>query len=214
LQAVTTAEPDDAGGPSTTLRFDRGPANAPDASANLGVERRELLERELDRVQGAFQAEQTSYSQQLNWLILSQGLFLIAYLLVLVLGVSAPLPAKRLLLAGLAAFAAGVAGLIYVALRGGRDAVHALREQRREIETTLHRDFGRTPIFVPRNVVTRGLSGLAAGILPAVFVAGWLIISLYALAAPLGASAPADGSSAPESATVYGSPGSDAAPPR
>lgn len=170
-----------------TLRFDAAaPIEAPPSSdAAASAQRRLALERELDRVQGALQTERSAYSQQLNWLMLSQGLFLNAYLLVLVLGFGTPLPAKRWLLGGLAVFAALVAVLIYVALRGSRDAAQALRQQRRSLEESLHRDYGRTPTFVPRNVVTRGLSGLAASLLPGTFIAGWVAITLYSLAAPL-----------------------------
>jgi hypothetical protein len=188
-EVPAAADGDGAAPVRSTLRFDAGAASADGvpAAPAADAQRRLTLERELDRVQGALQTERTAYSQQLNWLMLSQGLFLNAYLLVLVLGFGAPLPAKRWLLGGLAVFAAGVALLIYVALRGSRDAAQALRQQRRRLEETLQRDFGRAPVFVPRSVVTRGLSGLAASLLPGTFIAGWVALTLYSLAAPLNA---------------------------
>jgi hypothetical protein len=183
MRIVTSAEP--AVEPErSTLRFDGNTVPAANAPAPT-PEERIVLERELDRVQNAVQAEQAVFGQQLNWLMLSQALFLNAYLLVLVVGWSTPLQGKRLLLGGLAVFAAIVAVLVYLALRSGRDALHALRAQRRQIETTLHSQHARTPVFQPVNIVTRGLGGFATRLLPASFIAGWVAISLYTLAAPI-----------------------------
>ncbi len=190
LQPAVAAGPEVTGGADrSTLRFDAPiPASIAAPTHAEGEPPRDLrvgLERELDRVQGALQAERTAYGLQLNWLMLSQGLFLNAYLMVLVLGFSTPLPAKRWLLAGLAIFATSVAGLIYLALRGSRDAAAALRQQRRGLEESLQREFARTPMFATRSVITRGLSTLASSLLPATFIAGWVALSLYTLAAPL-----------------------------
>ncbi|MCU0952375.1 MAG: hypothetical protein MUC68_15275 [Burkholderiaceae bacterium] len=171
-------------------------------------ERREETERELDRVQNSLLAERATYGQQLNWLMLSQALLLNAFLIVLVFGWSTPLPGKRLLLAGLAAFAAAVAVLIVLALRGTRDAVMSLHQHRKQLEATLQKDFGRAPVFAPRAMVTRGLATAANGLLPATFVAGWIAITLYALAAPLGATA------ADATAAANASPAARAAPAR
>jgi len=181
----------------STLRLEASAPAAAAAPHDSSDARRLQLERELDRVQGALQAEQTSYAQQLNWLMLSQGIFLNAYLLVLVLGFSTPLPGKRWLLGGIAIFGAGVAILIYLALRGGRDAVAAFRQQRKELEASLHRDYAREPVFVPRNIVTRGLSSLAAGLLPGTFIAGWIVLSIYTLAVPVNGVPPSTQATAP-----------------
>lgn len=180
--------------PRTTLRIEAGAAQ-PVAPA-LTPEERSQLERELDRVQHAVQAEPSAFGQQLNWLMLSQALFLNAFLIVLVLGWSTPLQGKRLLLGGLALFAAMVAVLVHLALRGGRDALHALRTKRRELEDTLHRRFGRTPVFQPANIVARGLGASAVGLLPASFIAGWVAVSLYTLAAPISSKASAEAAAA------------------
>lgn len=186
MRIVTPPEPNTEP-PRTTLRIEAGAAQ-PVAPAPTPEERSQL-ERELDRVQHAVQAEQSAFGQQLNWLMLSQALFLNAYLIVLVLGWSTPLQGKRLLLGGLALFAAMVAVLVYLALRGGRDALHALRTQRRELEDTLHRRFGRAPVFQPANIVTRGLGAFAVRLLPVSFIAGWVAVSLYTLAAPISSKA-------------------------
>lgn len=148
-------------------------------------ERRDRLERDLDRVQQSLNSERTSFGQQLNWLMLSQALLLNAFLAVLILGWSTPLPAKRWLLVGVAVFACVVAVLIVLSLRGTRDAIMSLHQQRKFLEAALQRDFGRAPVFVPRGVVTRHLAGLANGVLPLTFVAGWIALAIYTLAAPL-----------------------------
>lgn len=161
-----------------------GPLTRP--LVDTSFERREALERELDRVQSSLLGERSSFGQQLTWLMVSQALLLNAFLFVLILGWSTPLPAKRLLLAGLAVFAAVVAVLVVLALHGTRDAVMSLHQQRKSLEATLQKDFGRAPIYAPRTVVTRGLAGFANGLLPATIVAGWIALTIYALAAPLG----------------------------
>lgn len=169
---------------STTLRLDAPQRN--DVSVRVPVvPQREQLERELDRVQSAIHAGDATFGQQITWLLLGQALFLNAYLLVLVFGAGAALPGKRWLLAGLAIFAATFAVLTYLALRGSRDASRALRAQRRDLEAVLAK-LGREPVFAPRNFVTAGLSSFASSLLPASFVAGWVAISIYALAVPSG----------------------------
>lgn len=173
---------------STTLRLDaRSRAPGSDHAPERPPESpsREALERELDRVQAAVQAGATTFGQQITWLLLAQALFLNAYLMVLVFGAGPAIPGKRWLLAGLAIFATAFAVLTYLALRGSRDALRALRAARREVEAALAR-LGREPVFAPRNFVTAGLASFASGLLPASFIAGWVAISIYALAAPNG----------------------------
>jgi hypothetical protein len=179
----------DATAESTTLRLD-APVRETPARIPV-VPQREQLERELDRVQGAIQAGDATFGQQITWLLLGQALFLNAYLLVLVFGPGAALPGKRWLLAGLAIFAATFAVLTYLALRGSRDASRALRAQRRELEAVLAK-LGRDPVFAPRNFVSAGLSSFASSLLPASFVAGWVAISIYALAVPTAPRPPED----------------------
>lgn len=169
-----------------SLRLEAGgPMTRP--LVNRSIERREELERELDRVQHSLLAERNTYAQQMNWLMLSQALLLNAFMFVLILGWSTPLPAKRLLLVGFAIFAAAVAVLVVMALRGTRDAVMSLHQHRKALEGTLQKDFGRAPLYAPRGVVARGLAGFANGLLPATIVAGWIALTIYALATPLGA---------------------------
>lgn len=208
MTIVAGAEPDTEP-PRTTLRIEAGAA--PAAASAATPDERLRLERELDRVQYALQAEQSAFAQQLNWLMLSQALFLNAYLIVLVLGWSTPLQGKRLLLGGLAAFAAIVAVLAHLALRDGRDALHALRAQRRELEDSLHRRFGRTPVFQPTNIVTRSLGGHAVRLLPASFIAGWVAVSLYTLAAPISSKASPETAAATSPAAAPARPAARAA---
>lgn len=172
-----------------TLRIEAGSATV---GGDRSPQRRAQHEQELDRVQRALQAEQGTHSQQLNWLMLSQALLVNAYLLVLVLGWNTPLPGKRWLLAGIALFGAALAVMTYLALRGSRDAVTSLRVRRHEIEAQLHRDFQRTPVFIPHNIFTRGLAVAAVRLLPLAFICGWVAITLYTLGAPLGAAAPGE----------------------
>lgn len=178
-----------------TLRLDLragAPSLPPSASppsslaAASRMPSRDSLERELDRVQGAVQASEASFGQQLNWLLLAQALFLNAYLVVLVFGSAPAIPGRRWLLAGLALFAVVFAAFTYLALRGSRDAVSRLRATRQDLEATLARQ-GRAPLFAPRSLMSAGLSSFAINVLPATFIVGWLIISIYALAVPGGA---------------------------
>lgn len=190
---------------STTLRLDaRTRTESPERPAEAPA--RESLERELDRVQGAVQAGEATFGQQITWLLLAQALFLNAYLMVLVFGAGPAIPGKRWLLAGLAIFATAFAVFTYLALRGSRDALRSLRATRRDVEAALAK-VGREPVFAPRNFVTAGLSSFASSLLPASFIAGWVAISIYALAAPNGprpveetASGPNEAASAPAAA--------------
>lgn len=196
--AAPTAAPSPAA-ETRSLRLEAhgGPQTRPLPPVDTSYERREQLEREMDRVQHSLLAERTTFGQQLNWLMLSQALLLNAFLFVLILGWSTPLPAKRLLLAGIAVFAAVVAVLIVLALRGTRDAVISLHQHRKSLEGTLQKDFGREPVFASRGLVTRGLASAANGLLPMTFVAGWVALTIYTLAAPLGAGSESAASPAP-----------------
>jgi hypothetical protein len=199
--AAPTAAPSPAS-ETRSLRLEAhgGPHTRQLPPVDTSFERREQLEREMDRVQHSLLAERTTYGQQLNWLMLSQALLLNAFLFVLILGWTTPLPAKRLLLAGMAVFAATVAVLIVLALRGTRDAVISLHQHRKSLEGTLQKDCGREPVFATRGLVTRGLASAANGLLPITFVAGWVALTIYTLAAPLGASNDSAASAAPAAA--------------
>ncbi len=206
MQAIKTIPPQKAGhasgaDPAPTLRLDLRARHQPagpktlESSATHATHAthtsptkpvpRDILERELDRVQGAVQASEANFGQQLNWLLLAQALFLNAYLVVLVFGGGAGIPGRRWLLAGLALFAVIFAVFTYLALRGSRDTVSALRAARSDLEATLARQ-GRAPLFAPKNIMGAGLSSFAVGVLPVAFIVGWLVISIYALAAPNG----------------------------
>ncbi len=182
LTAAAPAKSAAATAAKSSLRLEaRGPSTRPLPPTG---ETREQLERELDRVQHGLLGERAGFGQQLNWLLLSQALLLNAFLIVLVFGWSTPLPGRRALLAGLALFAAVLAILIVLALRGARDSMLSLQELRKTIEARLHKDFQRAPLFAPRALVTRSLATAAGGLLPAAIVAGWIALGLYALAAP------------------------------
>lgn len=142
---------------------------------------RDMLERELDRVQSAVQASEATFAQQLSWLLLAQALFLNAYLVVLVFSTPLTLPGRGGLLAGLAIFAAVFAAFSCLSLRGSRDAARTLRATRTELESKLAKQ-GRTPVFAHQRVISARRSALTAHVLPAAFIVGWLMISIYALA--------------------------------
>ena len=134
-----------------------------EASGRTDSHRRRDLERELDRLQTAAPPRPASPGRHLKWLLLSQGLLLNAFVILLVFGWSAPLPGRRLLLGGIALSGAVLVVLIDVALRGTRESRRAAAHS--------------------------GLGHLAARVLPATFVAGWIGLSLYVLALPPSAKA-------------------------
>ncbi|HEU0202199.1 MAG TPA: hypothetical protein VFR86_17425 [Burkholderiaceae bacterium] len=183
MSAAVAAAPTRRSGPPATLRIE-GHSPATLRALDSSRERRAALEQELDRVNGALLAEQAVHGKQLNWLMLSQALLVNAYLVVLVLGWSEPLPAKRWLLAGLAAFGAAVAVLSYLLLRGGREATQTLRQRRRDLEFTLYQHFQRPPVFVSAGLFSRGTVAIALRLLPMTFIGGWIAITLYTLGAP------------------------------
>jgi hypothetical protein len=174
--------------PRTTLRFEGDPTRPPtlrtEATGRVDLERRVHDERELDRVQAALAAEHGAFGHQLNWLLLSQGLLMNAFVMLLVFGAGAPLPGRRLLLGGFALAGVALAAFIYFALRGGSDATRALRKVRGELEARLQKDFGRVPLHAAQPGVLRGLGFAPARALAATFVAGWIALSVYALAVP------------------------------
>lgn len=199
---------------STTLRLDaRTRGHVTEQAERLPESPpREALERELDRVQAAVQAGATTFGQQITWLLLAQALFLNAYLMVLVFGTGPAIPGKRWLLAGLAIFAAAFAVFTYLALRGSRDNLRSLRATRREIEAALAK-FGRAPVFAPLNFVTAGLASFASSLLPASFIAGWVAVSIYALAVPNGPRSIEDSATAPNESPASAAARSAAARP-
>lgn len=164
----------------TTLRIENGgaPAVASDPPADTSTERRIVLERELDRLQQAIQVDQQSASQHLNWLLLSQALFINAFLIVLVLGGAVPIVVARWLLLGLAALGAIAAVALHSALRRTCDEVAMLRMQRRAVEITLQKEFARVPMFPPSR------NEAPSTTLPLVFLGGWAVLVAYALLMP------------------------------
>lgn len=184
--------------PSTTLRIDTrsAPAQPP---ADATPERRAQLERELDRVHGALLAERGSFIQLLSALLLLQGLVLVAFAVL----TSSPAGAGttgRLLLAGIGGFGGVVTLLVWLLLRPSREAMGGLRNLRRDIEARLYKDFQRRPTFAPRSLLTRGLAGLAASALAPLCVAGWVALSVYALALPPAGAAAVEANAAQSSA--------------
>lgn len=165
--------------PRTTLRIENGTANpAPTAAGDASANHRTVLERELDRLQQAIQVDQQAAAQHLNWLVLSQALFLNAFLIVLVLGGSVPLPYMRALLVVLATLGAAAGVILYATLHRARDEIAMLCLQRRAVEITLQKDFGRLPMFPPSQSV------MPSAALPITFVTAWALLVAYALLAP------------------------------
>ena len=143
------------------------------------------LERELDRLNLAIQGSAAALGQHLSWTIVAQALLLFAYVVVLVGGWNMPLPGKRWLLIGIAAFA-GIALLCtYLGLRAARDRVGPLKMQRQRVEDALERVAARPPAFARQGTVTALLSQASTRGLPLLIVAGWIALTLYTLALPL-----------------------------
>ena len=167
--------------PITSLRIDTRSAAA-SAPADTSPERRAALERELDRVQTALLAERASFIPLFSSLLILQGLLLIAFMVLL----TAPtaIVASRGLLAGVAGFGATITLLTALLLRPMRESMTGLRNQRRDLESKLYKDFHRRPIFAPRSLLTRGLAGMAASALPLLCTVAWVVLAVVALAAP------------------------------
>lgn len=163
----------------TTLRIENGVPAAPVSSTpeapDPTSDRRAILERELDRLQHALQVDQQSAGQHLNWLLLSQALFVNAFLIVLVLGSRVPLPFAKWLLVGLAALGVVAALTLHTALRRAREEIAMLRLQRRAVEMSLQQEFGRAPMFPPIR------SEAPSAVVPAIFISGWTLLVAYAL---------------------------------
>jgi len=160
----------------TTLRIDSGTAPAPQADpADTSTDRRVILERELDRLQQTIQIDQQSASQHLNWLLLSQALFMNAFLVVMLLGGPVALISGRWLLLGLAAIGVVAAVVLHNTLRRTREELAMLCLQRRAVEMSLQKEFGRVPMFPPnRNEVP-------SAALPITFIVAWALLVAYAL---------------------------------
>ncbi len=167
--------------PRTTLRIENGgatPVATPPETPDPPPDQRASLERELDRLQQAIQIDRHSTGQHLNWLLLSQAVFINAFLIVLMFGGAAPLTFSGWLLVGLAALGVITAVVLHTALRRTRDELALLALQRRAVEMSLQKEFGRTPLFPP----SRGDAPTAA--LPAIFLAAWALLVAYALLMP------------------------------
>lgn len=166
--------------PRPSPRLDSDPSRPAtiriEATARGVPPRRRDLERELDRVQKESAPATAQPGRPANWLLWSQGLLLNAFVILLVFGWNSPLPGRRMLLCGLALAGALVAGLLGFALSGARDSKVA------------------------------GFPLLAGRALPAVFVTGWIALSLYALALPPSAKAYDEARTAPITPAVVATP--------
>lgn len=164
-----------------SLRLDaRGPATV---RADTSAERRELLERELDRAQSSLLAAHAAYGRQTIWLLLAQTMVLNAFVVALASGAAAQMPGGRALLAGIAVFGGASTGLVSLMLRSLREQLASLGRHRKLLEAGLQRDFGRPPLFATDAPLLRGLESFAAGALPALMAAGWVALTIYALTA-------------------------------
>jgi hypothetical protein len=159
--------------PPATIRIE--------ASVRADPQRRSDLERELDRAHAAVATEQICFGHRLSWLLISQGLLLNAFVILLVFGWRAPLPGWRLLLGALALGGIVLAGLIDVAVRGGREVLRALKANRSDIEGRLEKEFNRAPRHRPHATPVRGFGLVAARALPITLITAWIALSVYAL---------------------------------
>lgn len=162
----------------TTLRLGgSGPqtvtSDIPDNAADS--DRRATLERELDRLQQTIHADTQIAGQHLNWLLLSQALFVNAFLVVLIVGRTLPMNYSLWLLCAIAVVGLFCAIVLHAALRRAGDELAMLRLQRRAIEMSLQSEFGRVPVFPP----SRSESPSPA--LPAVFAVAWALLVAYGL---------------------------------
>lgn len=161
-------------------------AAAAAASASApAIDHRLALERELDRVNIAIHGAASAMGQHLNAILVSQSMLLLSYLVVLVGAWSTPIPGKRWLLAGIAGFGIAVVLLAYFGLRGARDRVGPLKQQRQRIEDALERVAARPPAFARQGPFTAVLSQLSTRALPLLMICGWVAMSFYTLALPI-----------------------------
>lgn len=155
------------------------------ADAATQTDNRLALERELDRLNTAIQGSAAALGQHLSWMIVAQAFLLTAFVVVLVGGWSLPIPGKRWLLLGIAAFALLAVTFTYLGLRAARDRVGPLKLQRQRVEDALERVAARPPAFARQGAVTALLAHGSTLGLPLLIVAGWIALSLYTLALPL-----------------------------
>ena len=182
--------------------------DAADAAWAVGGDR-EFLERELDRLNHAVQGSAAALGQHLSWMVLTQAFTLSAYMVLLVGGWSLPLPGKRWLLLGIAAFALLAIGCTYLGLRAARDRVGPLKSHRQRVEDALERIAARPPVFARQGTITALLAHGSTRGLPLLLCAGWLALSLYTFALtlpaetvrPVAASEPRVANSVPATAT-------------
>jgi len=170
------------------LSTEDGSAEAVREAAEVGLvhgDHRLALERELDRLNVAVQGSAAALGQHLSWLLVAQAFLLVAYMVVLVGGWSVPLPGKRWLLIGIAAFAALAVISTYLGLRAARDRVGPLKQHRQRVEDALERVAARPPAFARQGAVTAVLSQASTRGLPLLVCAGWGVLYLYALALPM-----------------------------
>lgn len=113
-------------------------------------------------------AATSASGEWLRGLLLSQGLLLNAFVLLLVFGWTSPLPGRRYLLGAFAIGGIAVAVLIHFALRGAR--ARAASDAPRQADAA--------------TVFSVWFSGLAVRALPAALVTGWVALGIYALALP------------------------------
>jgi hypothetical protein len=155
------------------------------ADAATHTDNRLALERELDRLNTAIQGSAAALGQHLSWMIVAQAFLLTAFVVVLVGGWSLPIPGKRWLLLGTAAFALLAVTFTYLGLRAARDRVGPLKLQRQRVEDALERVAARPPAFARQGAVTALLAHGSTLGLPLLIVSGWIALSLYTLALPL-----------------------------
>jgi hypothetical protein len=155
------------------------------AIADAGGDARTALERELDRLNAALNLHAQAAAQHANWTLLAQAFLITSYFIVLVGGWALPLPGKRWLLAGIAAYA--LLSLVFgsLAQRGARDRIAPLRASRKLTEQALERVAGRPLVFSRERALSTTLGDVAARLMPWLISAGWLALAVYTLAAPL-----------------------------
>jgi hypothetical protein len=186
-----------------------------DAAASEVIDSRLALERELDRLNVAVGAHSTASAQHLQWSVLAQAFLLASYLIVLVGGWSLPLPGKRWLLAAIAGFALVSLVLGHLSQRGSRDRIAPLRQSRRLVEQALERIAARPVVFSRDGVIARSVGDWATTLMPIAILAGWVALTLYALALPLptDARAAAEVRGATRAAAAPASPSPNSAAP-
>jgi hypothetical protein len=170
------------------LSSDDGSAEAVREAAEIALakdDNRLALERELDRLNVAIQGSAAALGQHLSWMLVAQAFLLVAYAIVLVAGWSVPLPGKRWLLIGIAAFATVAVLATYLGLRAARDRVGPLKQHRQRVEDALERVAARPPAFARQGAITAALSQLSTRGLPVLISGGWVALALYALALPM-----------------------------